>query len=188
MPAQLINEFVVEKQDWIHKKRLEWQALPKPMVPCFKEGGLHYFLGEPHRISLSSSKDDEPIIELTVRVNTEKNIESALERWYRDQALAVFSERHRFWLEQLHAFKFPESNITLRKMKRRWGSCSRKGLITLNTHLVRYPLNCIDAVIVHELCHLHEFNHSKRFYRLLDQAYPAWRHADQMLKQLSYQY
>jgi predicted metal-dependent hydrolase len=85
-------------------------------------------------------------------------------------------------------FALPPSDIALRKMKSRWGSCSRKGKITLNTQLVRYPMACIDAVVVHELCHLLEFNHSRRFYDLMDRAYPQWRAVDKLLKDLALQY
>ena len=65
--------------------------------------------------------------------------------------------------------------IQVRRMKTRWGSCSKKGQILLNTDLVQAPIACIDYVIVHELCHLIVPNHSPRFYSLLDQSMPDWR-------------
>ncbi|MCG8669124.1 MAG: M48 family metallopeptidase [Pseudomonadales bacterium] len=188
MPAALIDEFVVEKQRWILAKQSEWSSLPAPVLPKYEEGAEHYFLGEPHQISFQKQPVDKPFIHLRVRNRSPESLEAALERWYRQQAMDVFTERHQYWCEALEDFGFPDSTIALRKMKRRWGSCSKKGIITLNTQLVRYPLECIDAVIVHELCHLLVFNHSKAFYRLMDQAYPRWKQVDQLLKELSYQY
>lgn len=60
-------------------------------------------------------------------------------------------------------------------MKKQWGSCSPQGHILLNPHLVKAPRDCIDYVILHELCHLQEHNHSPKFYQLLSQLMPAWK-------------
>ena len=60
-------------------------------------------------------------------------------------------------------------------MRKQWGSCSPKGVVSLNPHLVKAPRDCIDYVLVHELAHLKEHNHSKRFYGLLDRNMPDWK-------------
>jgi hypothetical protein len=60
-------------------------------------------------------------------------------------------------------------------MKRTWGNCSSKGVIKLNTHMVKAPVVIIDSVIAHELCHLEEMNHGKRFYELLESLNPNWQ-------------
>jgi predicted metal-dependent hydrolase len=60
-------------------------------------------------------------------------------------------------------------------MKTRWGSCGRNGRILLNLRLIQAPIEAIDYVIVHELCHLKEHNHSKRYSALLDTTMPDWR-------------
>ena len=65
--------------------------------------------------------------------------------------------------------------LRLQPMKRQWGSCSPTGRLTLNPDLVKAPRECIDAVIVHALCHLIEHNHAPRFHRLLDAQMPGWR-------------
>ncbi|MCG8316527.1 MAG: M48 family metallopeptidase [Pseudomonadales bacterium] len=188
VPESVIHAFVREKRHWIEKKQSQWQSLPPIIAPEFKEGSEHYFLGEPHRISFSKVTPGEPLISLKVKDESEDSVKNALERWYRKEAKTLFEDRYEHWLEQLDFLDLPQSTLALRKMKRRWGSCSRRRVITLNTHLVRYPLDCVDAVIVHELCHLLEFNHSARFYRLMDMAYPKWKSADAMLKRLSFEY
>ncbi|MGO1626479.1 MAG: M48 metallopeptidase family protein [Halomonadaceae bacterium] len=77
------------------------------------------------------------------------------------------------------AQELPGVNATppwwLREMQTQWGSCSPKGVIILNPHLVKAPTRAVDYVILHELCHLAEHNHSPRFYRLLDDYMPDWR-------------
>lgn len=72
-------------------------------------------------------------------------------------------------------------------MKTRWGSCSRAGVIRLNLRLIQAPRACIDYVIIHELCHLQEHNHSKRYYALLDRALPEWRELRQKLNSAEFQ-
>ena len=64
--------------------------------------------------------------------------------------------------------------IKLRRMRSRWGSCSHQRDITLNTVLMHMPPACIDYVLHHELCHLHEFNHSPAFYALQGRVCPDW--------------
>jgi len=59
-------------------------------------------------------------------------------------------------------------------MKKQWGSCSPQGTILLNPYLIKAPRECIDYVVLHELCHLKEHNHSPRYYRLLSQLMPDW--------------
>ncbi|MGP4971841.1 M48 metallopeptidase family protein [Psychrobacter aquimaris] len=69
-------------------------------------------------------------------------------------------------------------NVPLYKiliMQKQWGSCSTKGNLILNPHLVKAPREYIDYVILHELCHIAEHNHSENFWRLLTQVMPNWK-------------
>ena len=100
---------------------------------------------------------------------------------YRQRALSDFAER----LEDICADapwtqrRMPR--MKLRRMKATWGTCSAKGVITLNPLLLRAPPHCIEYVIAHEVCHLRQLNHGPRFYALQDQLFPAWREAKQHL-------
>ena len=90
--------------------------------------------------------------------------------------------------QELHAeFKtpLPAFTLTVRRMRRQWGNCSRGRLIKLNVNLLRYPLACIRHVIRHELCHLKYFNHSRDFYALLEQVEPDWREQKHLLQTFS---
>ena len=73
--------------------------------------------------------------------------------------------------------------LTIRQMKSRWGSYSRKThRIALNLELIRYSREVIDSVVVHELCHLVHFNHSAKFYALMSQIVPNWREYHSQLR------
>ncbi|MGB1009449.1 MAG: M48 family metallopeptidase, partial [Thiolinea sp.] len=70
----------------------------------------------------------------------------------------------------------------------RWGSCSTDNVLTLNTHLVKAPRDCIDYVILHELCHLRERNHGTAFYRLLKLVLPEWEARKTYLDQHAFRF
>jgi predicted metal-dependent hydrolase len=96
--------------------------------------------------------------------------------WYRERACQVFAHRLAVLRRdpRIAALGRP-GTLGVRRMRRRWGSCFRDGRITLNIELLAEPLPLVDYVIVHELCHLREHNHSPRFYRLMDEVMPDWR-------------
>jgi predicted metal-dependent hydrolase len=74
--------------------------------------------------------------------------------------------------------------LQIRDMKTRWGSLSKGGILTLNIKLIAAPKECIEYVVVHELCHLKYPNHDKKFYRLLETRLPDWEKRKQKLENL----
>jgi len=90
---------------------------------------------------------------------------------YKKQA-RVFVEERCAYFGKLYGVK-PEK-ISIRGQKSRWGSCSRKGNLNFNYQIIFLPPQLADQVIVHELCHLIEFNHSKRFWDLVGKAIPDY--------------
>ena len=189
-----VESFLQLKQSWVLAKLREFSLRPETHVPKYQEGENHYFLGEPHRIvdasdaSMNVDIVQESIPLRSIKGATADQIESKFDRWYRKEALALFTERHDYWREKMAHLSLPESYVTIRKMKRRWGSCTTKGKITFSTALAKYPLTCIDAVVVHELCHLLEFSHNQRFYQFMSHVYPDWKACDKQLQTLSWQY
>jgi hypothetical protein len=100
--------------------------------------------------------------------------QGAVREWYRNRAREVFQRRLDLMVEKLPWVKTtPPWRII--EMQMQWGSCTPEGAILLNPHLVKAPTKAIDYVILHELCHLEEHNHSPRFYGLLDRFMPEWR-------------
>lgn len=101
-------------------------------------------------------------------------VQKAVREWYRERARDVFQRRLERMAEKLPWIKTVPP-LRIMEMQTQWGSCSPGGTIFLNPNLVKAPTRAIDYVILHELCHLEEHNHSPRFYGLLDRFMPEWR-------------
>ncbi len=90
---------------------------------------------------------------------------------YKDQALNLAQSRIEYFNKD-YGFKFNKINI--KNQKTRWGSCSRKGNLNFNYKIVLLPKQLADYIIVHELCHLKEFNHSRKFWNLVANIMPNY--------------
>lgn len=112
-------------------------------------------------------------------LNSERT-QSAIRLWYRERAKDVFQRRLDLMVELL-----PWTNTSppwrMVEMQTQWGSCSPEGTVLLNPNLVKAPTRAVDYVLLHELCHLEEHNHSQRFYKLLDRFMPEWRSVKEQL-------
>jgi predicted metal-dependent hydrolase len=102
-----------------------------------------------------------------------------LERWYRMQAAQLIEEKANNMSTHM-GLKY--GRLAIRGQKTRWGSCSQKGNLNFNWKLVMVPEPVIDYVVIHELAHLKEMNHTKRFWQLVEQYCPKWRNHRKWLR------
>lgn len=151
-------------------------------APVFAGGELHFYLGKryPLRIGLSPGGRSRvnfngEEIHVSMGAADPERVRSALESWYGKQAREILGKRVAEVASRAWWTRDVSIPLKLRRMKRTWGNCSSKGVIKLNTHLVKAPLQLVDSVIAHELCHLREMNHGKAFYALLQDLNPNWR-------------
>lgn len=103
-------------------------------------------------------------------------------RWLRERAREVLKERYDEARPTMAALGIEPPPLTIRPMRKRWGSHTSSGRILLNDMLVAARRDCIDYVIVHELCHVIEPNHSPRFFRLLNRLMPDWERRKDLLE------
>ena len=193
VPKYELAAFVEQRAEWVVKERRE--VLKKlALKPRFLQGQQHYYLGQRYPIVLQQANKtrvswQDGCFYIAVPAGSDARvIETALERWYRRQALELFEERLFACFESFPDWfqdKYPMPGMTIRKMRRRWGSCSSRGDITLNLVLVKMPVACIDYVICHELCHLEVFHHGKAFYRLLEQVNPNWKQHEVLVERFA---
>ncbi len=102
--------------------------------------------------------------------------------FYRRIAKRELAGKFHFWSERL---PFTPSRLSIRNQRTKWGSCSSKGTISLNWRLVKCPPSIMDYIIIHELCHLRHFNHSRAFWDTVRQYYPEVGEAKQWIRKNS---
>ncbi len=197
--ADEIEPFLIKHSRWLFN-RLDLPEKKSIEPKKFVSGELHYFLGKQYPIEIVASDknlvvfDNEKIVirhrvtktpsrqvhlskSSSKSVSSSKSLSSSdlLDRWYLEQAKRVFQEISIPLIEQMKKYNVAPKSFAIKKMKTRWGSCSSKGNINLNLHLIKLPEQCIKEVILHELCHLVYFNHSKEFYALMTAEMPDWK-------------
>jgi len=153
-------------------------VLPREYI----SGESHMYLGRRYLLKVSPVKDNKDagvkLIQGQLKVFTtntsQTRVKVLLRNWYRYHAKDYFSRRIKAITKEVSWIK-KEPVWQLLMMRKQWGSCSPKGKLSLNPHLVKAPRECIEYVIYHELCHLQEHNHSKRFYALLTDLMPEWK-------------
>ena len=184
-----IHKRVQKRAPWIVKQQNyfeEFHPLPEPLR--FVSGETHLFLGRQYRLKLLKSSDRPevklvgPFIRVFLADKTDSaHVERLLDGWYRERAEQNFTKRLGNCLANAKSLNLDNPGFSIRKMKRRWGSCTKTGRILLNLHLIKTPGYAIEYVIMHELCHLKVHNHSPKFYRLLSRCMPDWEHRKRKL-------
>ncbi|CDZ77964.1 hypothetical protein BN59_02260 [Legionella massiliensis] len=183
----LIHKQIEAKRAWIHAQRARFRA-KLPLSPLtFETGEQHFFLGKAytlrihHGVTRPAIHIDTENLDFYIQpeVSTEQK-QRLLDHWYRRQMKALLPGLIAKW-EPIIAVQVANWGIKL--MKTRWGSCNPvEKRIWLNLRLIKKPLICLEYVLVHELVHILEASHNKRFYAFMDQFLPNWRQIQKLLE------
>ncbi len=200
-PEREVTEILAEKRDWIERQLNRLDAIERrERVLGLDRTGVVWLHGEPKPIDVRAASNTHQA-SVTARLKADRllvtgsradagslaEVEAAILRWYRREA------RQRIALhltEQAEKIGVSPRKLTIRDPKTRWGSCSAKATLSFSWRLVLAPFEVLDYVIVHELCHLRELNHSRDFWALVEQARPSYRtqfdwlreHGDELLE------
>ena len=176
-----IVAFVEQKKPWLERqlqnRPTAYQAFdikPGAQLP-FLDNTLELYFDS--SLSGAAQFDDETV-RLSVpmkRCHREPQAFAArkIEQWYRSQALKLFNQLNQQIAPQMGLSI--NTDIKVRDYKRRWGSCDAKGNLSFNWRLIMAPQLVLEYVLVHELAHRYEFNHSRRFWNIVEQYQPDWR-------------
>ena len=179
-----IDEFVLSKEAYIFSALKQFQTIEqyKAQPKQYVSGETFNILGHGLRLKVSQGcqnevSSDGVLLTLIVKDPCVFDIrQRTVQRFLTKRCREVFGEilNERYPLFRKYGVSMPELHI--REMETRWGSCSvKRGVITLNKRLLEAPRDCIEYVIVHELCHLIHPNHSKWFYEFLTMLMPDWK-------------
>lgn len=191
---------VLKRARWILVQQASFSRF-RPYTPprIFVPGETHLYLGRQHRIRVVSPASgvgapeavSTPCVKLVrgyfevrcVDFHDTSTIEKLIKDWYRKRAQVHLPSRL-----ELNRQRFPDPHavlptaLRLQRMRTRWGSASPAGTLVLNPDLIRAPMECIDYVVTHELCHLLVPNHGKEFFDLQRLVMPDWERRKQRLE------
>lgn len=190
MPLWLAKQFVTRKQGWIQHKLAHYQQ--RSPTRQFTQGELQPFTGSLYPLNLlinncqpAQLHFDQHNFTLTApEITGQQTYRELFICWYRQQAESLLLERTQQLSQQTGLI--PEK-VQIKSYKSRWGSCNVKGDIQLNWQLIQAPWHIIDYVIIHELCHLQQHNHSPAFWELVGSVDPDYASHRTWLKQYGYQ-
>ncbi len=166
-----IDQFVQSKERWIRRALDQiGQSIDLSLPVHLNEYSEIYFLGKKMPICFH----DKPTIHLDKVLffpsnKRGKNEIAHLEKWLKTQAFALLSSRTQEWSNKIKA---PYHSMSIGSAKKRWGSCNSKADIRYSWYLIMLPLSLIDYIIVHELVHIKQFNHSPQFWKEVVQWLP----------------
>lgn len=191
LTADHVDEFVISKGSFIQNAQRKFREAEqyRPQPKQYVSGETFYIQGHGLRLQvIPSAKESIDADGVYIRLCTNapddfQRKERLMRRYLHQQCMSVFSQA----LEQLYPpfekYGVARPTLRIRSMETRWGSCLvKKGIITLNTRLLEAPQNCIEYVVMHELCHFIHPNHSKNFYGFLTMLMPDWKKRKKVLE------
>lgn len=184
-----VDKRVTRRARWILRQQRRFAEF-RPRTPPrrFVGGETHRYLGRQYRLKIDVADVDRVLIRsgrlvVETRFPDDRDWTRVLvRRWMRQRAREVLRERYEAARPTMAALGIAPPPLVVCPMKRRWGSHTPSGRILLNDVLIAARRDCIDYVIVHELCHVVEPNHSPQFFRLLRRLMPDWERRKDLLE------
>lgn len=178
-----IRRLVDRKRRWISQKQelVRSRNRKKPKRE-FVDGEGFWYLGRPYNLQIVE-RQDHPLVLKSSFLLSKRSAHRAKDvfiRWYKEQAERKISERAVLYASRA-GLRYKKINIT--SAQKRWGSCGANGSINFSWRLIMAPLEVIDYVVVHELAHLKEKGHPKRFWQAVSTLLPGYERQKEWLKE-----
>lgn len=172
------ERFLEEKSEWIFKN-LDNEKISSGAPKAFKNGEKFRLAGEEYVITPEKSSryfkpyfdGNKLVIAIREQID-EEYVKAQTEKALTTKAAEIIGERMKILTERTGLVP---KKVTLKKLSGSWGRCSSEGNISININIVFYDKECIDYVIIHELCHLKHMDHSKAFWSTVEKYCPDWK-------------
>ncbi len=190
LSLDVITKFISSKISWIKEQQIKIKNR-KIIAPLkFISGESHYFFGEKYLLQIVENAQSNAVflLDKKIEIHLKKNLrreerKKLLDEFYRREIKKIISQFIAKY-EKKMGVKVREFGV--KKMKTRWGTCNvRAGRIWINLELAKRKIECLEFIVTHEMTHLLERKHSKKFFALMDNFLPNWREAKNELKVLS---
>lgn len=192
VPVKFIDEFIKEKQQFIlsalarfEERRKQTEDAPRKYV----SGENYTLLGGNLRLKVEEAEEEEVYTDgvyLFLKVRDKNDFchkESMIANWLIEYQITVFQELIDEVYLLFEQYGVPYPQLKIRDMTSRWGSCqTKKGIITLNSQLIKFPRRCIAYVVVHEFAHFIHPNHSREFWDFVEMMMPDWKERREELR------
>ena len=182
---KIISKFVYEKSSWIDKKQNLMKQYNEYNNIEYEDGKIFLFLGKEYQLRINGTIKlimiNEDYIEFPFK--HVENAESYMIKWYKKRANEIIVPRVKKYAQELN---LQYSKIGITSAQKRWGSCNKNGNINFSYRLIMAPIDVIDYVIIHELMHLKELNHSSQFWKLVELILPDHKIRRKWLKNNDY--
>ena len=176
--SEAIEQRVLRRAQWIVRQQNYFKELgERSPEKRFISGESHYYLGRQFLLRVEEGKPNSVRYKgryFEVICTPTSKAKELMKAWYREHAKEKFAEFAEPIIARFEKYGVAPSSLYIQEMDNRWGSCTPKGKIILNTQLIRAPRPCIEYVITHELCHLLHPDHTKAFWELLQKEMPDW--------------
>ena len=180
-PWREIEAFLRDKERWILRKLAEWSRTPRGPILRGESGELLPLFGAPYILEVGKGRRgvEQGAASIVVSAPQRSRPLDVLVAWLKQQALEALRPRVASYSAQLG---LPAPRVALSNARTQWGVCTEHGAIRLSWRLVHLEPVLADYVVAHEVAHLVELNHSRRYWALLARLYPGWRAARERLE------
>ncbi len=172
-----IEEFIREKEAWILNKLAEEKERAKKLQKAFIPGEKFLYLGEWYPLQIEESDGDALPLKLSfgkfiLNGDHAQDARNLFVEWYKREAKEKIEGRVHYYSERFQLFP---KGTRITGARSRWGSCSRDNRLSFSWRIIMAPLTIIDYVLAHELVHIREKNHSKKFWTALEAILPDYK-------------